>query len=80
MITIFNRREVAITFSMTEQVRIRERLAARHIRYVVRVVSRNQHRGRIGGFGQNMDINNEYIIYVHKKDYELTRGILGGHC
>jgi len=30
-------------------------------------------RSRIGSFGQDMDLNYEYIIYVHKKDYEEAK-------
>ena len=34
-------------------------------------------RGRRGSFGQNMDLNYEYIFYVHKKDYDTAKYIIG---
>ena len=33
-------------------------------------------RSRTGTFGQNMDLNYEYIIYVHKKDYEKATYVI----
>ena len=38
MITIFNRRKLAIVFSMKEVVRLRSILAVAHIEYLVRTV------------------------------------------
>jgi hypothetical protein len=33
-------------------------------------------RSRAGSFGQNTDLNYEYIIYVHKKDYERAKNAI----
>ena len=69
MITVFNRKEVEAVFSMKEQADIRDALRSQGLAYHVRVVSRNR-RGKRGSFGINMDAAYEYIIYVHKKDYD----------
>lgn len=69
MLTLFNRKEVAAVFSMKEQAEIRDVLRSKGFDYHVRVVSRNR-RGKTGSFGINMDTAYEYIIYVHKKDYD----------
>lgn len=79
MITIFNRRELTITYSMERQANIRAVLSAHNIGYTVKVVGRGDDtRGRMGSFGENMALNCEYIIYVHKNDYEKAQSILGG--
>ena len=82
MLTIFNRKEVYTTFSMSDQAKARDALHGAGIGYYVKVVNRNSpgainsNRARIGTFGQNMDVVNQYIIYVHKKDYAAARGLL----
>lgn len=80
--TIFNRRELSTTFSMKEQARIREVLQENRIDYKIKTVNRNSPsvfsdtRARTGTFGQNMDTAYEYIVYVHKKDYENAKALL----
>lgn len=83
MITIFNRKELCIVFSMIEQSNIRQALYANNIKYFVKVVNRmspssfpSASRGRTGTFGQNMDVNYQYIFYVHKKDYDMSKHII----
>jgi len=83
MLTIFNRKELCIVFSMKEQSNIRESLSNNNIDYRIRTINRMSPspfsggtRGRTGSFGQNMDLNYEYIFYVHKKDYDLAKSIL----
>ena len=83
MITIFNRKELCITYSMKEQAEIRNKLSQNNIAYSIRVINRMSPslfgsgiRSRAGSFGQNMDFNYEYIIYVHKKDYEEAKHII----
>lgn len=71
MITIFNRKELAITFSMEHQATIRNILVANNIGYFVRVVNHgNSTRARTGSFGENMKFAYEYIIYVRRNDYD----------
>jgi len=80
MITIFNRKELYLTYSMNEQAKIRDKLSQMDIEYYVKTVNRMSPspfargtRSRTGSFGQNTDLNYEYIIYVHKKDYEQAK-------
>lgn len=77
MITVLNRKELAITFDMKEQARVRNLLADHNIDYDIKTVNRMSPspvaagaRSRTGTFGQSQDTMYEYIIYVHKNDYE----------
>ncbi|HZJ76532.1 MAG TPA: hypothetical protein VFC70_02375 [Oscillospiraceae bacterium] len=86
MITIFNRKELCIVFSMKEQGDIREILSKNNIDYYVKTINRMSPspfsggaRGRRGSFGINMDWNYQYVFYVHKKDYDTARYIIGTH-
>lgn len=72
MITLFNRVTLAVTFSMEQQSRICDALAAAHVDYRVHVSSRGSassstSRAR-GSFGQNAAYAYEYTIYINKKD------------
>ncbi|MFI3175160.1 MAG: hypothetical protein R3Y53_08215 [Bacillota bacterium] len=77
MITIFNRKELTITFSMKIQSEVRETLQANHIEYSIKTINRKSPsplsagtRASTGTFGENLDLAYEYIIYVKKQDYE----------
>lgn len=78
MITLFNRREVAITFDLAQQSRIREILRTNKVDYTYRVCNRGSaspfasRRAHTGTFGENQAFANEYKFYVHKKDYEYA--------
>lgn len=83
MITVFNRAEVCITYNMDEQYRIRNILAANSIDY--RVKTKNLTSPSLFGIGSrerhgtirlNMDYAYEYIVYVHKKDYDLAMHVI----
>lgn len=67
MITIFNRKELALTSDMAEQSRIREALNAEGIDYIIRT------RGASGVSASRISltsgVNYQYIIYVRKGDY-----------
>ncbi len=82
MITIFNRRELLVTFSIEEQSNIMQILSQNNLDYYLKVVNRlspsilGAQRGRRGSFGQNMNYNYEYIFYVHKKDYDTAKHII----
>lgn len=83
MITALNRKELVITFDMAEQARVREILAANKIDYKVKTVNRMSpspmaagSRSYTGTLGQNKDTMYEYIIYVHKNDYEKAKGLI----
>ncbi len=77
MITIFNRKELTVTFDLNEQARVRTLLAAEGIDYSVKTVNRLSSspfaagsRVRTGTYGQNTEAMTEYIIYAKKADYE----------
>lgn len=82
MLTLWNRKEVAATYNMGKQANIRNLLADNQIDYEIKTINRNSPsalsdtRARTGTFGQNMDIAYEYIVYVHKKDYETVAELL----
>lgn len=76
MITILNRRELVVTFSMKEQAQIRESLAAANIKYRMKVVDRNLTSERRSAVGQNPSLQKEYVFYVHKADLQKAKGLL----
>lgn len=77
MITIFNRKEVCLTYDVKRQSDVRDILHANGIDYTVQVRNRKSpsplgagSRARTGTFGENSALANEYKIFVHKDDYE----------
>lgn len=76
MITIFNNKELLITYDMKCQAEVRNILSANGIDYKVRTIDLQSasvigsSRGRTGSYGINQNNSYEYKIYVHKKDYE----------
>lgn len=85
MITIFNRKEVCTTYSMQVQSNVLTALRAAGIACYVKTVSRGSRdfigRGNVtahtGSAGENPALTIQYIIYVHKNDYERCRPIVG---
>lgn len=84
MITVFNRRQVFVTYDMKKQAQIREILAANGIDYYVKTVNRQSSsalggsdRARTGTLGQRLDLAYEYIFYVRKVDFERARNLIG---
>ena len=85
MITVWNRRSVSIGFDMQKCAQVRECLAQNHIDYTYKV--RNQMgswagregtvRGRTGSFGQSLELMYEYEVFVHQKDLEQAKYLLG---
>lgn len=70
MITIFNRKEVFITYDSNEQLRIRNILRDNNIEHFTKCKGRNDwNRGRTGSFGIDMSCNYEYKIFVKRSDY-----------
>ena len=77
MITVFNRKELLITFDMKRQHEVRDILAANNIDYIIKVAnlmsaSSFGGRARTGSFGVNQKSSYEYKIYVRKKDYDYA--------
>ncbi len=78
MITIFNRKELLITYSLNEQATVCDILNKNNIKCKVKVINRqnsnlSQGSRASGSLGINLDNTREYIIYVAKKDFENAR-------
>ncbi len=85
MITIFNRKELISTYDMKKQVEVRNSLDRYKIPYTINVINRKSpspfdagSRARTGTFGENLNLENQYIIYVKKVDYEKADAIITG--
>lgn len=83
MITLFNRKELTVTFDLNEQARLRKLLAEEGIDYSVKTVNRLSaspvsagSRVRTGTYGQNTGALTEYIIYVKKTEYERAKSAI----
>lgn len=75
MITIFNRRQLAVTYVQEEKTHICRVLAEQSIAYVVREVHRTAphaitaERPRDGSFCKQSEMVTAYFIYVKKADF-----------
>ena len=84
MLTFWNRKQLYVTFSMEQQIKLRELLSKAAIPCYVRVVDRRapllggSTRGRAGTFGEDRALECEYILYVPKKRYEQAQHLLAG--
>lgn len=82
MITIFNRREVSVTFDVHKLAKVREILTSNDIDYKIKIFSREAksfalpNRIRMGNFGINVDYGREYVVYVRKDDLSKARALL----
>ena len=75
MLCVFNRKELLTTFSMEQQAKVRDVLAANGIQYRVRV-RRNTgglSRSRTVMPGTEMGSMYQYYIYVKRSDYEKAK-------
>ena len=77
MITVFNRKELLITYDMTKQNEVRTLLRDHKIKYDVKVKNllspSPMHvgaRAHAGSLGMDLTKSYEYKIYVRKADYE----------
>lgn len=77
MITVFNRKELLITYDMTRQNEVRTILRDHKIKYDVKVKNllspSPMHvgaRAQAGSLGMDLTKSYEYKIYVRKADYE----------
>lgn len=83
MITIFNRKELFVTFSMHALSQVRDALDAEGIAHHIRTLNLtsptayNDMRAGLGSFGSDMDSSYEYKVYVHKRDHEKARAVIG---
>ena len=85
MITIFNRKEVCITYDMKRQAEIRNILQGANIDYIIRTKNRTETmlvrggtRAYTGSWGNRQMMDYEYHIYVHKDDYERALYLMRG--
>ena len=82
MLTIFNRKELIVTMDIHRQAEIRDVLAQNGINYTVKTKNLqnsgvlDSQRGHTGNMGIDRSYSYEYKIYVHKKDYEVARGLI----
>ncbi len=77
MITVFNRKELLITYDMTKQNEVRTILRDHKIKYDVIVKNllspspmHAGSRAHAGSLGMDLTKSYEYKIYVRKADYE----------
>ena len=83
MITVFNRKELLVTYSMELQSKARNVLNTYGIDYIVDTggtAARSIGSGPIGvdRFGTNPACSCEYKIDVNRKDYEKAQAALAG--
>ena len=64
MITIFNRKELIITYDTAIQSKVRDILASNNIDYIIKVRNVDPYTLNLRSY--------EYKIHVHKKDYEYA--------
>ena len=84
MITIFNRKEVCLTYDLKKQSEVRDILHANGIDYTVKVLNRKSpspiaagSRDRTGTFGEDLSKEYEYKSSVHLDDYEKACALIG---
>lgn len=85
MITIFNRKELVITYDMKKMSEIKEALSQENIEYYTQTINRRSPspfaggmRSRTGSFGENLALEYEYRIFVRKDDFEKAYRRING--
>ena len=85
MLTIWNRRELTVTFDRKLQSEIRDLLSQNRIESAVRIINRKSpspfaggSRARTGTLGENLQMAYEYILYVKKSDYAAAAALING--
>ena len=81
MLTIFNRRELYLTYDMNDRVRVCDILSVNGIDYHLKTTNTSAPllgSARRGGntLGLNMDYIYEYKIYVHKDNLERAQYLI----
>lgn len=84
MLTVFNRREVQVFFSSARCEEAVSTLEHHGIETHVRVSDRSSpsclsggSRERTGTAFMNRDFQYQYFLYVHRRDYDAVRDLLG---
>jgi hypothetical protein len=75
MITVWNRHEVYVGFDMKRFNQILDLLAMEKIKYKYRTINHTS-RG-LSTTGMNLDFSIMYYVYVHKKDADRARQLVG---
>ena len=85
MIAIFNRKELISTYDMKKQAEVRDLLSQFKIPYSIKVINRKSpspfdagSRARTGTFGENLQLEYQYIIFVRKEDYDKADAVISG--
>lgn len=68
MLTLFNRKEVLVTYSAKDQADAREILRNNGIEFKVKTSSNQKGSVSMGGLGQNIGNAAKYRFFVNKKD------------
>ena len=82
MITVFNRKELLITFDMKRQADICEILSSKGMDYVVKTTNLQSsaptgvQRARTGNYGIDQKYSYEYKIYVRKEDFDRVSSLI----
>ncbi|WP_304507422.1 hypothetical protein [Anaerotignum sp.] len=76
MITIFNRKELIITYSLEKEAKIRNLLSTHNIDYTISTLGNMMRNITPSSLDIRIDVPTEYKIYVKRKDYEKAVHIL----
>lgn len=83
MITVFNRKELISTYDKKKQAEVRDLLSQFKIPYSINVINRKSpspfgagSRARTGTFGENLQLEYQYIIFVRTVDYEKADAVI----
>jgi len=85
LITIFNRKELYITYSMEEQARIRNLLSSHNIDYtlstlsvydILSILANTMQSSPRGAYGRRDFNQTQYRFYVKKSDYDEALAIM----
>jgi hypothetical protein len=76
LITIFNRKELIITYSLEKETKIRSLLSAHNIDYTISTLGNIMRNITPSHMNIRVDTPTEYRIYVKKKDYEKAVHLL----
>ncbi len=74
MLTIFNRKEVLLTYSFKDQADAKEILTNNQIPYRLKSKSNQKNTGSV--FQGKMENAYEYRLFVHKKDWAKAKYLL----
>lgn len=83
MIHIFNRKEILITYDLNVLYKAKDILFKNDIQCLTRSFNTTMGRGRGSpsiisyDFGIRHDFSVEYKVYVHRKDYEKAKYLVG---